>query len=315
MADNSINFIQTERKQIKTLRELLESSKEYLTLSKLSSYERLIYSNRYEELCFILSSGIEIDQEFMRPLFISITKYLEEYGFDKETINSFLNNTNFAITDLKVAFNSNGLAQSSGRTIFLDHSVLSFDENGYFNGFKIEEKEFMEYVVTHELMHRISAFRDDKKSVFVNDSALSEGLTDYFARKITGYDGPKKSQTYQFSVDICQMFVSLLGEEALADDYINNIGAYPNLKNLFQEYSIDFTSFDKSMNDALARRYKKENLEEIMEDERNILIMLRDSLFIPYIENNPEKQEEIENKFNTLFSNYNISFDSKEKSL
>ena len=156
-------------------------------------------------------------------------------------------------------------------------------------------------------------FKHYIEQVHTNMQALIEGIKEVDTEKKLRFVSGDITENHMILVDV--KGAGLLGKEAVVDDYVNNIGAYPNLKNLFQEYNIDFSSFETSMNEALGRRYKKEEISEIMEDERNILIMLRDSLFLPYTETHPEKQEEIENKFNTLFSNYNISFDSKERSL
>ena len=50
-----------------------------------------------------------------------------------------------------------------------------------------------------------------------------------------------------------------------------------------------------------------------MADEKELLIMLRDSLFIPFVEQRPERREEMENTFNTLFERYGLTFDSEQK--
>lgn len=192
--------------------------------------------------------------------------------------------------------------------------VNDFDEKGNFNGIKYENIEFLTHIIFHEMFHRISAFRDDIGDVNARDTALSEGFTDFFAEMLSGYNDPKKSKNYQFSKDVCHMFYILLRSDKPLDDYINNLMKYPNLKELFNQYGLDFNQFVLLFDKASNMRYKKENMDEIVALENEILLTLKDRLFIPFMNDHPEMTVEINNSFNALFQERELTL-SEEKTI
>lgn len=300
---------------IKTKSEFDQLLKEFKFLNSLPKEKRIL---AYDKISFLkkrLSLGISInDFKLIDKIIECITTFLKKYNFDEKLFNSFLKNTTFSITSLSEMFGSKGIGQSSDKKIFIDISIVEFDENGYFKSFNSENLAFITHIIFHELFHRISAYRDDKPPVtWAQDTALSEGFTDFFAEGLSGFNGPQKSKNYQFSKDVCNIFTLLIGMENALDDYLNNLLEYPILKKLFEKYSLDFNKFVKHFNSLLERRYRKEDVDKIIEDENTLLIFLRDNLIIPYIENNPSKSNEIIDKFNFLFENRNIKITTKKR--
>ena len=230
-----------------------------------------------------------------------ITKFLKANNFDEKLFFKMMQNTKFSIIDFRVFDDTKGLAFSAGKTISFNSSICQFDEKGNFKGVNSEHVELLSHIIFHEMFHRISSFRDDIGEVNAKDTALSEGFTDFFAEMLSGNNGPNRSKTYQFSKDVCNMFYVILGTDKALDDYINNLMKYPNLQELFAQYGLDFKQFVILFDRALNMRYRKENIDEIIALENEILITLRDSLFIPFMNNHPEMAEEIKNKFNSLF--------------
>ena len=280
----------------------------YIKLNNLTKVDRILSYEEIEELRSALISGITIEKEStINEIILSIVNFLNLHGFDGSYFYTMLENTDFSITSLKVLFDSIGLAMSSGKKIMIDISIAEFNKSGNFLGIKTNDFALLRHILIHEFLHRISAFRDDKKDLMANDTALSEGFTDLFAETISEYNGPKKSKTYQFSKDVCNIFVSLIGFNTALDNYLNHLMEYPNLRNLFNSYNLNFDEFVKEFDRLLMRRYKKEEENSIIEEENNLLIILKDNLIIPFIKDHPELENEIIEKFNIIFEDRNIS--------
>ena len=296
-------------KNKKEFDELIEEYKKLMGKEKYNNYQR------YEEIRRRLNLGILIEDFILIDKVIqTIVAFLKKYGFDGEFFYNMLKNTTFSITSLKTMFGSIGLAQSTDKNVYFDISIIEFDENGNFEGIKSENLEKISHILFHELFHRISASRDDKPlSIWSTDTALSEGFTDFFAEELSGFNGPQKSKNYQFSKDICNIFSEILGMKNVLDDYLNHLTEYPTLRKLFKKYNLSFDEFVTKFDRLLSKRLNKLNENEIIEEENSLLIFLRDSLIIPYIEDNPDKSQLLTEKFNLLFENRNISIPTKNK--
>ena len=276
---------------------------------------RMINSDEIEILRSRLSKGIMVqNNEIIESIINYISMFLSNYGIDEEPFRKMLHNTSFAITNLNVAFNSPvGLALSSGKRVFYDASIISFNEDGKFTGFKKEDEEFLIHVTMHELFHRISAYRDDKESVFVNDTALSEGFTELFASMVSCYNGERKSIRYNFSKEVCGLFALLNGVGTSLKDYIDDVGVYPKLRSLFEKYGLDYKEFEKQFDYALSKRYENANEDECLMIENGIIDMIKNGLLLPYIKDNPKRSDEIITAFSTAFMDRSIFFNDEEE--
>ena len=313
---DNYNVFNSGVKPIKDLFEFSDLSLKYKSFidgyDKLSKFQKMQFNDEISELASRLKNGIKIDMnDDIREVISKIVGFISSYGFSSSLFSEILYNTNFSITDIKTFYNDPvGLAMSSGESVYFDISMLKFDDKGLFKGFG-DDKAFLCYVTIHELLHRIS-LRDNKNGFNIKDSALSEGLTDYFARIISGYNGSKVSSNYSFSVDICSLFVKILGTESVLSDYLNNIGVYSNLRNFFSKYGVDFDYFEVMFDKCLKNRISKLDYEVICDDERELIVYLRDNLLIPYIRETGYKEDELRSLFDSKFKNLDVSFDKSE---
>ena len=276
--------------------------------------QREINKTKASEIRKRIVEGIPIKNWILIDKIIElITSFLKKNNYDYEKFRKMIEKTKFSIVDFRIFINQKGLACSVGKDISFNASICEFDNDGNFKGVKSENIELLTHIIFHELFHRISAFRDDKEEINAKDTALSEGFTDFFAEMLSGYNGTNKSKNYQFSKDVCNIFYIMLGSEKVIDDYINHLMEYPNLKELFKEYGLDFNKFVKLFDKALNMRYKNDNIDKIIELENEILLMLKDKLFIPFINNHPEKSEIIMNTFNLLFQERELNISEKKK--
>ena len=103
-----------------------------------------------------------------------------------------------------------------------------------------------------------------------------------------------------------------IGSDKTLDDYINNLMKYPNLKELFNQYGLDLKQFVLLFDKALNMRYKKENIDDIIALENEILLTLRDRLFIPFMNDHKEISDEINNTFNILFQERDLTINEEK---
>ena len=306
--------------QLHTKQDLEQILLIYNKLNKLTKVDRLLAADDISALHKILLDGIRIQNNIdIQNIIFQIISFITSNGIDPQPFYSMFQNTYFSVTSIPDAFSTYETAHAvcSGKNVALNMDIVTFDENGFLTGRLIDESGLMKQIITHELLHRISAFREDKEFKFTIDSAFSEGFTDLFAEIITKYDGPIKSEPYQFSKNVCDMLISMIGLKEAFNDYLNDFANYKNLKVLLQKYNMNFKEFETIFDKLLSMRYKVgENLANINDSikfENDFLIEIRDKLIIPFIRDNPDKEEEIINKFNKLFADRGITINLVKK--
>ncbi len=277
----------------------------YIKIKSLPKLEREDYIKELEEYEHILAKGIMLPKnKQIQEIITRIVNFLSQYGYNSKRLYSILSNTNFFTTSLLYGYSTNAAAISSLGNIYFDIDIVKFDKNGQFLDFTDNYKDIIIHIIIHELLHTISTYKTNE-IVFL--SALSEGFTDYIASIISGYKGDKMSKQYEYSRNICHIFSIMLGPVDTLSDYILHLSTYPNLTNLFTNYKLDFNLFTYRFNRLLERRYNKSNIEAILNNEKELLIDLKDNLIIPYIKDNPDKKDVLINTFNELFNTYDVS--------
>lgn len=303
---NQINSLE-KQESIKSVHELDNIIKRYNDIKQMTKLDFEDNRSEFETLRKLLLTGIPFKKNNVIDLIIQkILLFLVENGYSYEKYDEVINSTIFKISSIKTLTNSQGLAYSVGKNIVLDKSLAQFDEKGLLKGLNEKEKEFLIYIITHELFHRISSFKKEKNSINIANSAISEGITEYLTELTTNYNGKNKSKTYEFIKNIIKILTDIIGIDKLLSDYLDNLGTYPNLTYLFLLNGLDFKKFETLMDDTLNKRYEHANINNIKAIETQILLELKERIIIPYIRTNPEQSSKIINDFNCLFKEYNI---------
>lgn len=292
------------RDALELLRELEVNKKDFSNKDKIN------------EVRSFLSSGIHLDKIPYHDDFIhDISAFLCSNGFSLDFVVDNLKDMEGHV--LPVEYLYGGKAQALRSHIDLELDFFDYDEDGKVLGVSEDKKELYRHVVVHEFFHKLSSYKNGSKDVIVLGDALLEGFTDYFTKRVL--NDTVESDMYGFPVKVCDLFTEMIGVDKVLDDYINNTGQFPNLKNLFEECGIDregFIEFSTGLSSVISgvSRDKKTDLpkSEWGRDEKlSSLDYLRDNIVIPYCMNNPDKAEGILNKFNILFNDmgYSCSMD------
>ena len=246
--------------------------------------------------------GITIDcTDLKEQIEKSIIDYLSLYEINTDKIKEKLKNIEFYITNERLS--SGGLLSAYSNKVSIDYSLADFDEFGNFVGLKQDKQDFIRYVMTHELLH-LCSFNGNES---VKDDALSEGFTDLFAQVISN-NFKDRSNRYDFLVRVCILLTNCMGIKNALDDYINNLGAFPSLKNLFNLFGLNnkqFIEFYQKMNNINQINMIYKNQEEIYNMKLEIITFLKNNIFIPYVKEQEEKERYV-NLFNELFGNIGI---------
>lgn len=300
------NISENKQRKVSTIIELDSISKRYAEIKKMTKLDFEDNRNEFEELHRQLLNGILLEKNAtIEIIYQNILLFLVKKGYPYEKMQNILNNTIFKISIVDTLTGSNALAFSSGKNIIIDKSLIDYDENGNIIGINKENKDFLMYILTHELFHHLSTYRENEMPPNVKDSALSEGITEFLTEEVTNYQGERKSKTYCFSKNIIKLLSKIIGPDIILSDYINNIGTYPQLNQFFSSYDVDFNKFEHMMDKALYHRYQKTSIDDIYLIEKNILFELKEKIIIPYIKEHPEQSIEIISTFNELFKEYN----------
>lgn len=290
---NQIETIQNEIRSI-TNDSMIDSYEKKLKISELVRKET--------KLKEILLIGIPIDcSDLKAEIEKNIIDYLESYGLNTNIIKEKLKNIKFYITNERLS--SGGLLSAYSNKISIDYSLTEFDDMGNFIGLKQDKYEFIKYVMTHELLH-ICSFKGNET---VKDDALSEGFTDLFAQVISN-NFKDKSIRYDFLVRVCILLTNCVGIKKALEDYLNNLGDFPSLKNLFKFFGLNneqFIEFYQKMNNINQTKMIDGNEEEIYNQKLEIIEFLKYNIFIPYIKEQEDKESYI-NLFNQLFGDFGI---------
>jgi hypothetical protein len=142
---------------------------------------------------------------------------------------------------LPVEYLVGGKAQALRNHIDLELDFFDYDEEGKVIGVSEEKRELYRHVVVHEFFHKLSSYKNGHRDVMVFGDALLEGFTDYFTKRVL--NDSIESDLYGLPVKVCDLFTEMIGIDKTLDDYINNTGEFPNLKNLFGECGIEHNAF------------------------------------------------------------------------
>jgi hypothetical protein len=82
---------------------------------------------------------------------------------------------------------------------------------------------------------------------------------------------------------------------------------------LLEYYNINFNDFERMFDGALNKRYNKLNEELIINDEKDILLLLKNNLFRPFLLDHPDNKE-LESEIETLLNSYGLTL-QEEKTL
>ena len=272
------------------------------------------YSNKdkINEIRSFLLAGIVLDEIPYHDEFIhEISSFLSNNGISSDFVLDNLKDMEGHV--LPVEYLVGGKAQALRNHIDLELDFFDYDEEGKVIGVSEEKRELYRHVVVHEFFHKLSSYKNGHRDVMVFGDALLEGFTDYFTKRVL--NDSIESDLYGLPVKVCDLFTEIIGIDKTLDDYINNTGEFPNLKNLFGECGIDhngFMEFSSCLSSVISgvNRDKKTDLpkSEWGRDEKvSSLDFLRENIVIPYCRNNPDKAESILNKFNNLFNDMGYS--------
>lgn len=293
MISNKIETIQSEIKTI-TNDNTLDSYEKKLKISELIRKE-----NKLKEMLLV---GIPIDcNNLKEEIENNIINYLESYGLNTNVIKEKLKNIKFYITNERLS--SGGLLSAYSNKVSIDYSLAEFDDMGNFIGLKQDKNDFIIYVMTHELLH-LCSFKGNES---VKDDALSEGFTDLFAQVISK-NFKDKSERYDFLVRVCILLTNCVGIKNALDDYINHLGDFPSLKNLFEFFGLNneqFLEFYQKMNNINQIKITEETKVKICNQKLEIIDFLKYNIFIPYIKEQEDKESYI-NLFNELFGDFDV---------
>lgn len=243
----------------------------------------------------IMDGGIHINfDKYYEKISEIIFNYLKKFGYDKEFIEDEIKTTNTSIGFLE-EFGS-GKAYSGGYKISLDIKYASFDDDGNFIGIKDDKKDEVIHAVTHECFHLLST---GSKGVSTS-IGINEGMTEMFTCRVLG-SNKFRSKSYDFSVRICELFVEMFGEDAVLDEYMNGKEQYKIIENIFDSKE-EFSTFKEN----LTRFIKEKDSPTIENDKKEFLETFRDKTLIPFCIKNPERCENIVNKFNYLFESEDV---------
>lgn len=306
--DSNDNLIEVENpKSIFEIREALEK----LKLLERDSKD-FLNKDKITEVRSFISSGIVLSEIPFHSDFIdNISSFFESNGFSSNFVLDNLKDMKGHV--LPVEYLYGGKAQALRSRIDLELDFFDYDEDGKVLGVSEEKLDLYKHVVVHEFFHKLSSYKNGFKDVMVLGDALLEGFTDYFAKKVLNDN--IESDLYGFPVKVCELFSEMMGMDKCLDDYVNNTGYFPNLRNLFGECGIDhdgFMEFSTVLSSVISgvARDKKTDLPKSewgREEKFSSLEFLKENIIIPYCKNNPDKAEGIINKFNTSFSDLGYS--------
>jgi hypothetical protein len=298
---STIFEIENISKNIIYLEEQIKKIKEDNSLDKFDKkIKSMELEDKITELKSFLTRGIPINcDEIKQHAQNTIIEHLEPFGYDSKFILEKLKNVQFYVTNEMLV--SGGRLSAVGSNITINYDLCNFDENGKFLNFKNDEKDFINYVIMHELLHVCST---NTKRLMANDS-LAEGFTDMFARFMSK-DPNNKSSRYDFLVRICTLLANVMGMENALSDYMNNLDTLPNTRKLFGD-EIAFLEFYAEMNNILSMEIEKKDPAKLYVAKVNLIGKIKDNIFIPLLKSNIPNKEVYINLFNNLFSEFEIT--------
>lgn len=285
ITENNINkIISVEENRISNFNELLAFIRKYNDLCEKyknsSKIEKGIIRKDIGSILNILRRGIKINNAIILQYIENIREFLNMFKINDGLIVAKLNSLELTISPVKLL--ENGKLCNYGSFIAIDYEYINFDENGNFLSFKEPIPGFFRHTIIHELLHAIS-----NKGFNYLDS-FSEGMTDYFAHKISKANN-FFSNKYGYIERIFYMFGVIMGDDLLFEDYVTDLGKMKNLHVFIESLGIsdeEFKSFKTDMDIFLKMKFeKRDNNEELMIQKKKIDNFVFIRILMPYCSN------------------------------
>ena len=291
MNDNNNQITQTHQR-ISNINELLSLINEYHELLKeypnLSKEEKLIKIERITEIESILRHGIQIDNNIVLQYIYSVREFIESLGLDYSLVEQKLSTMDLVIAPVELL--DKGKLCNYGNYIAIDYSYAKFDENGNFVELNEPINGFFKHTITHELLHAIS-----NKGFDYMDS-FAEGLTDYFAHKISKSINVI-SDNYGYIERVFYMFGTMMNDNVLFKDYVTDINKMSSLHQFVSSLGIseeEFNNFKNMLDEYLKICSKsKGKAPELITIKQQIDYFIYNRIIMPYCLNNPDKAQEM----------------------
>ena len=299
MGENNIdnmNIFSNSSSRISNLNELLSHIKEYQDLCQkyksLPKMERMQLNEKIAEEEALLRRGIKINNEILFQYIIDIKGFAESIGIDYKLIESKLNSIELTIAPVELL--ENGKLCNYGDFIGIDYSYINFDGNGNFIGFIEPVANFFKHTIIHELLHAIS------RKGFAYMDSFSEGMTDYFAHKISKATNII-SDKYGYIEQIFHMFGTMMGDDLLFEDYVTDMYKMKNLRTFIYSLGIseeEFKNFKNDLDLFLKMKFEqKDNTEEMLILKDRIDCFIFNRIITVYCSFDNEQAKEMMGRF------------------
>ena len=276
---NSIILNINSNDRISNLGELLEHIKEYKDLciqyKNSSKIERIILNEKITNKENILRRGIKIDNNIILQYIGPIKEFVESFGIEFTLIESKLNSLELTISPVDLL--EKGALCNYGTYIAIDYSYVKFDENGNFIGLNEPKVNFFKHAITHELLHAIS-----NKGFNYMDS-FSEGMTDYFAHKIS--KATNILGGYSYLERIFYLFGTMIGDDVLFEDYVTDMYSMKKLRAFTASLGIsdeEYKKFKINLDSFLQKKSEKRDSEELRILQSQIDEFIFNRIVMPY---------------------------------
>ena len=313
---NIINNVSNIR-PIKTLNELLAISKEVKKIMQqmneinedpnierhIKKMLRISLQKKIDDNLYLtrLVKGISIVPDVIINQVINmVIDFLKEKGYDNETLINRLKNIKFYVSDIPLITNG-GILDNVNSLVGIDYHYCIFDKDGNFVSLDEEKKDILIHALSHEFFHDLSRAKKDQPL----SEALNEGMTDMFAHQVSKKHTVNTILScYSFIEKVCQLLTFLVGFDKVFMDYINDPIKLECICDLFNECDKnkdEYLSFKNVLDKFLQLKQKKADTYQI---EKQIAIYLKHSIIIPYIKKHSDLTQEVIEKYNTIFGNY-----------
>ncbi len=303
--DNKNSYVTSHTEYYSNILELIsafQKLKSLITAYKYTddTFQRKELGKEIKKLEFIVAhSKIQVNINKYYEIVSNIMfNYLEKFGFDKNFIDGQINDVNTSIRVLEEL--EVGKSYNAGHEISLDIKYASFDKTGNFIDIRDDKKGEVLHALCHECFHLISTGVNG----IVTDVGINESMAEMFTCRALG-SNKFRSKSYDFSVRICELFVEMLGEETVLNEYMHGQEQYESISSLF-ESSDDFKAFKSKLTGFI----KDKDSPTIDYDKEQFLIKFRDKVVVPFCIKNSDKKENVIEVFNLLFKSNGVKTDT-----
>ena len=270
-----------KKKRINTIYELLHLIDEYnklkTTYKNMSKIERFSIQEEINNLNSALMYGIKINSTIFKEYKLLILELCDKLEFETASIIQELSAIDLTVSPVELI--SKGKLCNYGKYISIDYSYAKFNKDGYFEELLEPKHNFFKHTLIHELLHTIS-----RKNMMLYMDSFSEGMTDYFAHKISKATNII-SDKYGFMEKVFYMFGIFMGDDELFDDYVNNISKMPKLKKFLKNLNVseeDYNSLKKDMDLLLKLKIEDNNDDKTKKLEEKTLDFIFTKIINPY---------------------------------